>query len=115
VHYLSQPGLVDLSSDVDFGAVTRAARAKSALVSPCIGQGDFLLRMGAVPRLERLINADSVSDAQAADMVEAFKRLVEPEQMGLKYKALAIMQPGLEINGFPDPEEETQSQSSSKN
>jgi NADH dehydrogenase [ubiquinone] 1 alpha subcomplex assembly factor 7 len=54
---LSDPGDVDLSADVDFAALARAAREAGADASPTVTQGEFLLRMGIGARLERLMGA----------------------------------------------------------
>ena len=49
---LRSPGEADLSVDVDFDAVRRAARAEAAglRVSPLLDQRDFLAAMGLEPR-----------------------------------------------------------------
>ena len=47
-----RPGEADLSADVDFDAVRRAAltQATGLLVSPLLDQRDFLAAMGLEPR-----------------------------------------------------------------
>ena len=49
---LRRPGEADLSVDVDFDAVRRAARSEAAglRVSPLLNQRDFLAAMGLEPR-----------------------------------------------------------------
>ena len=49
---LRRPGEADLSVDVDFDAVRRAARSEAAglRVSPLLDQRDFLAAMGLEPR-----------------------------------------------------------------
>ncbi|MCU0790723.1 MAG: SAM-dependent methyltransferase, partial [Nitratireductor sp.] len=51
---LAEPGLADLTSHVDFEAVTKAAIRGGAAASPVIAQGEFLMRMGIAQRAGRL-------------------------------------------------------------
>ena len=131
VHPLSRPGEVDVTADVDFGALREAvnrrvtveeslSRKRSAgkksdtikeaeLISELkdkmgeshkkvvrpeafgpISQGQFLASMGIVERVERYIEDDKTTDDQAYELYSALERLVTPEQMGERYKVLAI-------------------------
>ena len=55
-----------------------------------VSQGQFLASMGIVQRVERQIEADSTTDEQAYDLYSALERLLAPDQMGQRYKVLAI-------------------------
>ena len=95
----AEPGLTDLSADVDFAAVAEAALAASegVEVHGPVEQGPFLETMGIRERAEQLVRAARRRSGEldaAADLVEkAWKRLVDrgPNGMGRVYKALAIV------------------------
>jgi len=99
-HPLSKPGHVDISCDVDFGTLKMRAKEFGVVVPPIVGQGEFLVRMGLVPRLEMLVNSDKTTEEQAKSIVEGAKRLIEQDQMGLKYKVMALHDKGFKIEGF---------------
>jgi NADH dehydrogenase [ubiquinone] 1 alpha subcomplex assembly factor 7 len=83
---------VDLTADVDFASLRRtASRQAGALTYGPVDQGAFLSAMGCPQRLEALLDQDHVSDDMAEALVDAFERLVDPSQMGSRYKCLAIV------------------------
>lgn len=91
----AEPGLVDLSADVDFAAVAEAATLASegVEVHGPICQADFLELMGIRERAEVLVkNAGGKKDMEES-IEKAWKRLVDrgPSGMGKVYKALAIL------------------------
>ncbi|KAL9181235.1 hypothetical protein ACHAXT_010040 [Thalassiosira profunda] len=121
VHPLSRPGEVDVTADVDFGALREAVnrrvgleeslmrqRRKSGMAvapsqahtektSACqpeafgpISQGKFLAQMGTVQRVETKIMDDATTDEQADEIYSAMERLMAADQMGERYKVLAI-------------------------
>ena len=96
----AQPGRVDVTADVDFAVCRRAAVNKGASVEPLSTQGDFLMRMGIVERVEQLVDAPGTSEEQAEALVASLGRLVDPAEMGRKYKVMAITSPGLRVHGF---------------
>ena len=55
-----------------------------------VSQGQFLASMGIVQRVEKQIEADSTTDEQAYELYSALERLVAADQMGERYKVLAI-------------------------
>ena len=55
-----------------------------------VSQGQFLASMGIVQRVEKQIEADSTTDEQAYELFSALERLLAPDQMGERYKVLAI-------------------------
>jgi NADH dehydrogenase [ubiquinone] 1 alpha subcomplex assembly factor 7 len=93
---LEDPGLTDLSAHVDFAAVARAAREAGATVYGPLPQGELLERLGIHVRTEAL--RQRASAAQAADIAAATERLLDLQQMGTLFKALAITAPN-----FPAP------------
>ncbi|KAF3059830.1 NADH dehydrogenase [ubiquinone] complex I, assembly factor 7 [Daldinia childiae] len=92
------PGLVDLSADVDFGAIVEAATIASPGVE-CHGpveQAYFLEAMGVQQRAEMLsrkLGAGPNADEKKKEIERSWKRLVDrgPSGMGKIYKVLAIL------------------------
>jgi NADH dehydrogenase [ubiquinone] 1 alpha subcomplex assembly factor 7 len=91
---------VDVTADVDFSVCARAAVNNGATVLPLATQGEYLMRMGVVERVEQLVNSSSTTDEQAEVLVESLRRLIDPAEMGRKYKVLSITSPGLKVPGF---------------
>lgn len=94
----AEPGLTDLSADVDFAAIAEAAlRASEGVeVHGPVEQGFFLESMGIRERAEVLVRGlklRGAGDEKAKGVERAAKRLVDrgPEGMGRLYKALAIL------------------------
>jgi NADH dehydrogenase [ubiquinone] 1 alpha subcomplex assembly factor 7 len=101
----AEPGLTDLSADVDFEAIAEVATMASegVEVHGPVDQADFLLSMGIRERakaLAKTISKDSnecdkamEAAAVAADIERSWQRLVDrgPNGMGKVYKALAIL------------------------
>jgi len=91
----SAPGESDLTVHVDFEALGAAAEAEGARVLGPVGQGAWLAALGIDARAAAL----AAAAPERADEVEAARRrLVEPDQMGILFKAMAIAAPG-----WPDP------------
>ncbi|KAI0122098.1 DUF185 domain-containing protein [Daldinia grandis] len=92
------PGLVDLSADVDFGAIVEAATIASPGVE-CHGPVDqayFLEVMGVQQRAEMLsrnLGATPNAGKKRREIERSWKRLVDrgPSGMGKIYKVLAIL------------------------
>ncbi|KZL87079.1 duf185 domain-containing protein [Colletotrichum incanum] len=93
----SEPGLVDLSADVDFTAIAEAAtRASEGIeVHGPVDQGAFLGQMGIKERAEVLIRQVKRKEEleKAKDIERAWTRLVDrgPGGMGKVYKVMAIL------------------------
>ena len=81
---LADPGESDLSAHVDFLALAEAVRRGGAAPWGPAGQGPFLRDLGITVRAERLIQNDPAVAA-------ALDRLINPQQMGTLFKALAIV------------------------
>ncbi len=89
---LAEPGEADLTAHVDFaGFAAAAARAGAATHGP-LAQGPFLARLGLFQRTDRL--AQTQKPARAAALIEAARRLAEPDRMGRLFKALALCHAG---------------------
>jgi len=102
VDAMSEPGRVDVTCDVDFGTLRRRALRVGAGVAPLASQGEFLMRMGLMPRLEMLIENDNTTEEQAQALVDAAKMLISDEGMGSKFKVMALHHPKVKPEGFPE-------------
>ena len=95
VHPLAEPGLVDLTVDADFGACARhGASVDGARVFGSTTQGEWLQRMGIVARLEALLALEDITERQVDQLITACERLVDPAQMGERYRVLAVVDEG---------------------
>ena len=98
---LEAPGCADLSAHVDFAAFAAAARTAGAATYGPLPQGRFLAALGAEARLAALA-AGAAPHAQAG-LKSGARRLLDPQQMGTLFKALALTSPGLPVPaGFDD-------------
>ncbi len=80
--------------------MTRAARDGGARVYGPEPQGLFLARLGLFQRTDRL--ARGKPPVQAAALIDAARRLAEPDRMGRLFNALAVCHPALPPPpGFP--------------
>jgi NADH dehydrogenase [ubiquinone] 1 alpha subcomplex assembly factor 7 len=84
---LSEPGEADLTCHVDFAALGAAAREAEGCVFGPEPQGSFLELLGIHSRAERL--RDAAPD-NAAEINQAVDRLINPLQMGMLFKVMAI-------------------------
>ncbi|MGA8194221.1 MAG: SAM-dependent methyltransferase, partial [Acetobacteraceae bacterium] len=91
----SDPGTADLTAHVDFAAFAAAARAAGTTTHGPLPQGMFLARLGLFQRTDRL--ARTQPPARAAVLIEAARRLAEPNRMGRLFKVLAVCQPSCPI------------------
>ncbi len=103
VSALSVPGVADITADVDFAACARAAAKRGAVAIGGIPQGEFLVRMGVVDRVQALINQPSVTDEKAIQILASLRQLVDSNDMGSRFKVLGLFDPRIHINtiGFP--------------
>ncbi|CAN0553724.1 unnamed protein product, partial [Ectocarpus sp. 12 AP-2014] len=91
VPVLSDPGEADMTADVNFGLLRRViAGVEGARPHGPVGQGQFLREMGIGARLTALAEQPHVTEEQADAMLEGYVRLVDPAQMGARYKVLGI-------------------------
>lgn len=89
---LEAPGVSDLTVDVDFGRLARLAEAAGLDVAGPSPQGMFLLGLGAQARLNQLVAANP-DDAEA--VFTAARKLIDPADMGARFKAICLSSPGL--------------------
>eukprot|EP01116_Phalansterium_solitarium_P009705 TRINITY_DN2396_c0_g2_i1.p1 TRINITY_DN2396_c0_g2~~TRINITY_DN2396_c0_g2_i1.p1 ORF type:complete len:183 (+),score=39.00 TRINITY_DN2396_c0_g2_i1:533-1081(+) len=87
---LASPGQCDLTVDVDFAFIRRSVASHPNLkVSGPVTQSLLLQQLGIQDRLTHLLR-HAKSKEEAEIIISGCRRLVEPDQMGTKYKALAI-------------------------
>ena len=84
---LADPGEQDLTAHVDFEAAARAAKAKGALVSGPVTQGEWLKRLGIGQRAQSLI---ATNPDKRHDVEQAVDRLCGKDEMGELFKVMAI-------------------------
>ena len=92
----ADPGEIDLTAHVDFTMIGNAARQMGLKVVGPVGQGDFLTGLGIEARAASLVRS---APARAAEVEAARVRLTAPEQMGVLFKAMALVHPD-----WPAPE-----------
>ncbi len=98
-HLLTSPGEADLTAYVDFAAAASAFAAVGLVVEPVVTQAELLGRLGIVERASQLMAANP---SRAAEIEMAVARLMAPQGMGTRFKAMAIKVPGLPpLPGFP--------------
>jgi NADH dehydrogenase [ubiquinone] 1 alpha subcomplex assembly factor 7 len=90
--FLDDPGAADLTAHVDFAALAAVARPHAALFGP-VGQGVFLRNLGIELRARQLLGR--ASEAQKGEIEAALRRLIDPDEMGTLFKALAVCDRGL--------------------
>lgn len=78
---LANPGEADLTSHVDFGALSSVAQKAGLYVHPLMTQGEFLTRLGGGIRAQKL--------GKDPD----YERLVAADQMGELFKVLIVCHP----------------------
>ena len=99
---LADPGEADLTAQVDFAGLAAQARAAGCVAWGPLPQGRFLQRLGAAARAATLMRA--VPGDQAQSIAASVGRLIDDDQMGALFKALAITAPGLPTPpGFDAP------------
>jgi NADH dehydrogenase [ubiquinone] 1 alpha subcomplex assembly factor 7 len=85
VGLLDRPGETDLSSHVDFTALSVASGARC--FGP-VGQGGFLRELGIERRAQTL---KAYATPQQCDAIDAaLRRLIDPDQMGTLFRVLAV-------------------------
>ncbi|MBV9331027.1 MAG: SAM-dependent methyltransferase [Alphaproteobacteria bacterium] len=84
VDVLASPGEADLSSHVDFSALSASAASEGVAVCGPIPQSQFLQQLGIAAR------ADALS-RHSPTIIRDLERLTSPQQMGSLFKAMAIV------------------------
>jgi NADH dehydrogenase [ubiquinone] 1 alpha subcomplex assembly factor 7 len=83
---LDEPGTADLTADVDFAALERAAAANGFKVASAETQEQFLLRHGALEAL----NAVDRGTVEGASSYLRFRQLLLPTGLGVAFKVLRL-------------------------
>lgn len=91
---LALPGESDLTVDVDFGRLARLSRKAGLDVAGPSPQGMFLLGLGAQARLNQLVKANP---DEADAIFNAAQRLIDPKDMGERFKAICLSSAGLPL------------------
>jgi NADH dehydrogenase [ubiquinone] 1 alpha subcomplex assembly factor 7 len=60
-------------------------------IPPLQSQGEFLVSLGVVQRVQQLIDLESTSEEDANLLFRGLKMLVQPEHMGKKFKVMQIV------------------------
>ncbi|AWN54177.1 SAM-dependent methyltransferase [Methylobacterium sp. 17Sr1-1] len=91
---LEAPGETDLTAQVDFAALARAAAGEGAVVHGPVTQADFLLALGLAQRAERL--GARANPVQAAAVKAGADRLIDrtTRGMGSLFKVMGLAGPG---------------------
>ncbi len=89
---LGDPGHTDLTVDVDFSRFKRLALARGLSVAGPIELGSFLQNLGIQARLDQLVEANR---DQGEAIYNSVSRLVDPQVMGERFKAICLSGPGL--------------------
>jgi NADH dehydrogenase [ubiquinone] 1 alpha subcomplex assembly factor 7 len=91
-HPLTSPGEADLSAQVDFAELARAAERAGFVVDGPVTQAAFLGRLGIVERASKLMAANPT---KAAEIEFGVARLIAPDGMGSRFKVLGLRAPSL--------------------
>lgn len=96
-HPLTSPGEADLSALVDFleleRTTERVAGGRLAVDGP-VPQAEFLGRLGIMERASRLMAANA---AQAPEIESGIARIMSPQGMGTRFKAIGMRSAGMPI------------------
>ncbi|MBF0342537.1 MAG: SAM-dependent methyltransferase, partial [Magnetococcales bacterium] len=85
---LLDPGEMDLTAHVDFSAMARAGLAGGMELLGFTTQGWFLMGLGILERLERA--GRHMETAATAALRQVVMRLLLPQEMGERFKVLAL-------------------------
>ncbi len=85
---LANPGKADLTAHVDFGAIAEQAVREGLSAHGPMPQGEFLLKLGLAQRQERLMK--TATPDQRPMLASGANRLIDPQQMGVLFKAFAL-------------------------
>ncbi len=90
---LETPGEADVTAHVDFISLMDAAECCEVDVYGAITQSALLGRLGVELRAKALL--DRATPEQQQEIVSSVKRLMAPEEMGILFKAIAVVAPGM--------------------
>ena len=95
VSALVAPGTADLSAHVDFAAFAEAACAGGAATWGPVSQRRWLIALGAEQRAAVLRARATPRQRQVLDA--GIRRLLDPDQMGCLFRAIAVTSPGMPL------------------
>lgn len=87
-HPLAHPGEADLTAHVDFATFAKTMADLGFAVDGPISQAQFLTGLGIGPRATRLMQ--SASTRQVNEIEVGIQRLMAPQGMGGRFKAIAV-------------------------
>ncbi|KAF7256717.1 hypothetical protein EG68_06322 [Paragonimus skrjabini miyazakii] len=101
---LLDPGNIDLTCDVDFSMLQRRISSSGCNVNVYgpVTQAYFLINMGLLTRLKTLVEQCD-SESQREELLSGCEMLITEEQMGERFKFLAVVSPRNEDGGQPRP------------
>lgn len=91
-HPLTSPGEADLTAQVDFAQVLDALRSDKIAVDGPVTQAEFLGSLGIIERASHLMAANPI---KAGEIEMAVARLMAPNGMGARFKAIGLRTAGL--------------------
>ena len=97
LNILSQPGLMDVTADVDFDVCSRTLQTQGLNVQPLLTQQEFLLRLGIYERVEALLESPSTTEEQAESIVSGYEALLGSDAMGKRFKVLMSSHPSIDL------------------
>lgn len=104
-HIFERPGDADLSAYVDFSALKSCLRAMPeemrVHVHGPVTQANLLRELGIEPRMVSLLANAGEDNEKAEPLISGYERLVEGDEMGTIYKALAMTSAPGPMYGFP--------------
>ncbi len=83
----ADPGVADLTADVDFPRIRRIAEAEGMAAFGPAQQGHFLIRLGAQVRARALCESNP---SRADEISAAVLRLLSTDDMGSRFKAICL-------------------------
>lgn len=97
---LSNPGMADLTSHVDFQHLAEVASSAGAHLNGCMYQGDFLVGLGLEARASAL--GRDKDEGTRRDIMDAVQRLAGAGEgrMGELFKVLAVSSPAVRLEPF---------------
>jgi NADH dehydrogenase [ubiquinone] 1 alpha subcomplex assembly factor 7 len=108
VPVLSEPGLCDVTADVNFNHLRQVVQHTEASFHGSITQRAFLLSLGAAARFralglaiaENTVLDHATADAKLQELQRDYDRLTSPDQMGTLYRAAVISHPSISPPAF---------------
>ncbi|NOT72172.1 MAG: SAM-dependent methyltransferase [Hyphomicrobium sp.] len=89
---LTSPGEADLSAQISFYELATALHAAGLAIDGPVTQAEFLGSLGIVERASRLMSANP---ARAGEIESGVARLIAPNGMGTRFKAIGVRSPQL--------------------